>query len=75
MIILPVYKNDVVVGYSTGSLYINHKGRQLFVSDGYEASTIADVCKLAYLNAKVREWRADIALRFSVRDRVLQLES
>ena len=66
MEIYPIMCGEEIVCYQSSPVYINYKGRRVFVSPGYVGDTVAEVLHLAQLNAKVKQWRLELCEHMAV---------
>jgi len=55
-----------VMGYRSSPVYTVVDGSRYLVCEGYEADSISEVCRLAYLNASIRQMVAKLALKWGV---------
>jgi hypothetical protein len=53
--------------YRSGAVYTTVNGNRMWVSDGYEGKTIADVCKQAVGNALVRHMAASLVRKMTMK--------
>lgn len=63
MIITPVaWDNDNnPTMYESGPVYTVVRGQRVWVSGGYRAATVAEICQLAFINVQARQMVASLA--------------
>lgn len=52
--------------YASGPVYTTVAGKRVLVAESYVGDSIATVIRLAFINATVRQWRAELSARVGV---------
>lgn len=66
MTIYPVVLDEDIIMYASGPVYTTVAGKRVLVAESYVGDSIATVIRLAFINATVRQWRAELSARVGV---------
>lgn len=66
MLIYPIVLDENIILYASGPVYTTVAGVRVLVAPSYVGDTRESVIKQAFMNATVRQWRAELCARVSV---------